>query len=125
MEEVKKQLVPNLTTPDRTSTVHRPYIDRATHRTSTGHISPQTVHARLAIGEKQMTEYELLLWYTPPLTVINFLQETAKANGGMSIEAEAWLNRVIAARTGDPIPEVDAYFKPVQKELVKEEAKYE
>jgi len=72
-----------------------------------------------------MTEYELLLWYTPPLTVINFLQETAKANGGMSIEAEAWLNRVIAARTGDPIPEVDAYFKPVQKELVKEEAKYE
>ena len=72
-----------------------------------------------------MTEYELLLWYTPPLTVINFLQETAKANGGMSIEAEAWLNRVIAARTGDPIPEVDAYFKPAQKELVKEEAEYE
>jgi len=69
------------------------------------------------------TLYELLLWYTPPLSVVEFLQATA-AQHGMSPEAAEWLERVVAVRTGDPIPEMDRFDvpwtgDPVQGELVK------
>jgi len=72
--------------------------------------------------------YELLLWYTPPLSVVKFLQATA-AQHGMSTDAAAWLERVVAVRTGDPIPEMDRFDTPwtgdpVQGELVKGTAIY-
>lgn len=67
---------------------------------------------------------QLLLWYTPPLPVVSYLQDTAKRYG-MSDEAAAWLERVVAVRTGDPIPEMDRFDTPTQAELVKGPVRYE
>ena len=67
--------------------------------------------------------YELLCYCMPPLTVVSYLQDTAKRYG-MSDEAADWLDLVVRVRSGEAIPEMDKFDTPTQPELVKEQVRY-
>ena len=69
------------------------------------------------------TLYELLILYTPPRSVVAYLQDTAQRYG-MSEEAADWLDLVVRVRSGEPIPEMDKFDTPAQPELVKGPVKY-